>query len=385
MRVALFTETFLPRVDGITNTLCHVLPRLAERNVETLLFAPAGAPPSFAATPIVSLSGLPLPQYPEFKVIPPWAPFGKALRAFNPDLVHVLNPVTLGAGALFWAKRAGVPVVASYHTDVPGFMRRWGHHTAARLMQRYMRWLHNHADLNLAPSRFTLTALAREGYRHLALWGRGVDTTRFNPQRRSHAWRLRLSAGHPEQTLLLFVGRLSHEKRVEWVRAALDAVPGVRFAVVGDGPARAQLERTFAHTPTVFVGALRGDDLAAAYASADLFVFPSPNETLGNVVLEAMASGLPVIAPASGGLLDHARDGVNALLFPPEDRAAFVACIQRAVRGTALRAQLGAAALQHARQCTWEHSVEALISAYRSVLQVNAKGVLPHPAPQWRT
>lgn len=373
MRIALFTETFLPRVDGITNTLCHVLPRFAERRIETLLFAPAGAPASFAQTPIVGLRGVPLPQYPEFKIIPPWARFRAALRTFKPDLIHVLNPVTLGAGAIFWAKRASVPVVASYHTDVPGFMRRWGYCTAAELMRRYMRWVHNHADLNLAPSRFTLRTLQQEGYRNLALWGRGVDVQRFNPQKRSEHWRRRLSADQPEKPLLLFVGRLSYEKRVDWVRSALEALPDVRFAVVGDGPARPHLERVFAGTLTVFTGALRGDDLAAAYASADVFVFPSPNETLGNVVLEAMASGLPVVAPNAGGLLDHAQEGINALLFPPEDRSVFVMQVQRIVKNSGLRAQLSRAALLHAQQCTWERSVETLLQAYEHVLRTQAQ------------
>lgn len=381
MRIALFTETFLPRVDGVTNTLCRLLEHLALRGYETLLFAPAGAPSTYARTPIIAFDGWRFAPYPEFKLISPFAPIAKPLRAFAPDVVHVLNPITLGAAAIWHARRMGVPVVASYHTDVPGFMARWGYRTLGQLVGYYLRWVHNMADLNLCPSSVTLEALRRQGYRNLRVWGRGVDTALFNPSKRSPEVRARLSGGSPHAPLLLFVGRLSHEKRVDWIRSALDALPGARLAIVGDGPARPVLERVFAGAPVVFTGALRGEALAAAYASADVFVFPAPNETLGNVVLEAMASGLPVVAPRSGGLLDHAVHGETALLFPPEDRHAFVQAVAALVGDPDLRRRLGQAGWARVQARTWADVLDKLLEEYERVRRPGR----PRSAvsPQW--
>src|SRR5262249_28366171 len=153
-------------------------------------------------------------------------------------------------------------------------------------MEAYLRWMHNQAHLNLCPSEHTYRHLTQAGYLRLKVWSRGVDTQLFHPGQRNDAWRHRLTDGHPNATTLLFVGRLAHEKRIDWLRPVLDALPGLRLAIVGDGPARPYLQSVFADTPTVFLGALHGTELAQAYASADAFAFPSRSETFGNVVLE---------------------------------------------------------------------------------------------------
>ncbi len=368
MRIALFTETFLPRVDGVTNTLCRLLDHLARRGHTSMLFAPEGGPPYYAHTPVVGLRGWRLPLYPDFKLISPLAPIAGHLRAFKPDLVHVLNPITLGTAAIWRARAMGIPVVASYHTDVPGFMVRWGYRLPALLMARYMRWVHNQADLNLCPSLVTLEALERQGYRRLKVWGRGVDAALFHPNKRSEAWRVRLTCGQPDRPLLLFVGRLSHEKRVHWIHRVLNALPDARLAIVGDGPAREGLQRLFFDAPVVFTGVLRGEDLAAAYASADVFVFPAANETLGNVVLEAMASGLPVVAPRSGGLLDHAVHSETALLFEPEDCQSLVAAVRELVSNPARAKQMGWAGRARVESRTWTAVLDGLLDDYRALL-----------------
>ncbi|PJF48311.1 MAG: glycosyltransferase family 1 protein [Chloroflexi bacterium] len=387
MRIALFTETFLPRVDGVTNTLCRLLDHLAARGHESILFAPEGSPARYAHTPVIGLPGRRLPMYPDFKLISPLAPIAGPLRDFAPDLVHTLNPVTLGLAAIRRARAMRVPVVASYHTDAPGFMMRWGYTWPARWVARYLRWVHNQADLNLCPSSVTLEALARQGYCRLKVWGRGVDTALFNPDKRSAAWRVRLTCGQPERPLLLFVGRLSHEKRVHWIYRALQALPDVRLAIVGDGPARAALQRLFFDAPVVFTGVLRGEDLAAAYASADLFVFPAANETLGNVVLEAMASGLPVVAPRSGGLLDCAVHGETALLFEPEDCQALVAAVRALVQDPTRAKQMGQAGRARVEPRTWASVLDGLLDDYRALLApqpapVAARSPAPHRLPQ---
>jgi len=377
MRVALFTETFLPRTEGVTNTLCHVLEHLAARGHESLLFAPEGGPAQYANTPIVGLRGWKFPPYPDFKLIPPLAPIRRPLCAFKPDVVHVLNPLSLGLGAIQQSRSLGLPVVASYHTDVPGFMQRWGYQLPSRLMACYMRWLHNQADLNLCPSQVTLEALRRQGYRRLKLWSRGVDTSLFHPSRRSAEWRVRLSDNNPEQPLLLFVGRLSYEKRIHWLHAVITALPEVRVAIVGDGPARPGLQRLFFNAPVVFTGMLRGQDLAAAYASADIFVFPSANETLGNVVLEAMACGLPVVAPRAGGLLDHVVHGETGLLFEPENRDALVAAVQTLLEDPTLARGMGCAGRAWVEPRTWAAVLDGLLEDYHSLITARSAEARP--------
>ncbi len=371
MRIALFTETFLPRVDGITNTLCHLLRYLDDRAHTALLFAPAGAGERYGATPIHTFAGWRFPLYPEFQLIPPWASVEAPLRRFAPDVVHVLNPVTLGLRAIRTARQLNLPTVASYHTDVPGFMARWGFGWLSPLMEAYMRWVHNQADLNLCPSEFTLRRLQRAGYQRLEVWTRAVDTALFSPARRSATWRARLSRNMPDCTLLLFVGRLSFEKRVDWIRPALERLPQVRLAIVGDGPARAAWERHFTGLPVVFTGTLRGEALAHAYASADIFVFPAANETMGNVVLEAMASGLPVVAPHVGGFTDYATHEETALLFPAEDHQALTICIARLANDPALARRLGAAGRARMERQSWTAVFDKLMAQYERAIHLH--------------
>ncbi len=369
LRIALFTETFLPKIDGIVNTLCHLLDHLAARGHESIVFAPSGGPRYYSKSRIVGLNGVPFPLYPELKLVPPVISVLDDLRSFQPDLVHVVNPVSLGYVGLRHARRLKLPLVASYHTDVPGFAKQWGLRFCYRPLVRFFRWIHNHADLNLCPSTVTQRELMAQGYRHVQVWTRGVDSNLFDPRCRDVGWRQRLSEGEPDKTLLLYVGRLSPEKRVDWLAPVLDALPDARLAIVGDGPARSQLERQFANRAVHFTGYLSGLDLAAAYASADIFVFPSANETLGNVVLEAMASGLPVVAARSGGLLDHVVDGETGFLFEPESQDALVEAVRRLVDQPYLARAIGVKGRSHIVHQSWERVLDGLIAQYSALLE----------------
>lgn len=368
MRIALFTETFLPKIDGISHTLCRLLEHLEAGGHESLLLGPAGGPDRYAGTPIVGLPAGAFPPYRELRLVPPIFDPGDRVAAFAPDLVHVVNPVSLGVTGIRIARRMDLPLVASYHTDIPGFATRWGYGVLAGPLWRYLRWLHNRADLNLCPSRYTRQQLERNGFRRLRVWARGVDTARFGPHWRDRGWRARLSGGRDERTILLYVGRLSPEKRLDWLRPVLDAVPEARLSIVGDGPARSALEQAFAGTGTVFTGFLSGEDLSRAYASADLFVFPAANETFGNVVLEAMASGLPVVAPASGGVLDSVVDGETGLLFSPEDKVGLVRCAGRLALSPATARRLGGSGRKVAESRSWDRVFDGLLADYREVI-----------------
>jgi len=368
MRIALFTETFLPKTDGVVNTLCHVLDHLARRGHASLLFAPAGGPGRYAQTPVIGLPAVPFPLYPELKLVPPTVDVSDRLAAFGPDLIHVFNPVSLGVAGLRHARELGIPVAASYQTDLPGFAARWGLGLFSDLLWGYLRWVHDQADLNFCPSRFTLRELAQRGFRNLRVWGRGVDTERFHPCHASADWRARLTDGHPDAPLIVAVSRIAPEKRLAMLQPVIDALPSARLAVIGDGPTRWLLESQFAGTPTVFTGYLRGADLAAAYASADIFVLTGANETFGNVVLEAMASGLPVVVPDTGGQMDHVQHEVNGLIYRAEDGDALTAAVARLAADLPLARRLGAAGRAYAERQRWDVILDGLLTDWQALI-----------------
>lgn len=367
MRVAIFAETFLPKYDGITNTLCHLLEHLERRGHEGMMIAPQGAPQCYAGARICGYPGYKLPWYPDLKLVVPRKGMGREVLEFDPDVVHIASPVMLGLLGLRRARQLDAPVVASYHTDVPGYTAKYGLGIFQDPLWSYFRWLHNQADLNLCPSKYTYDELVRHGFERVGTWGRGVDTQRFSPTRRDATTRYRLSGGHSDAPLLVYVGRLAVEKRIDLLRPLLDHHPECRLAIVGSGPQQAELERLFAGTKTVFTGYLEGDDLAAAYASGDGFVFGGEHETLGNVVLEAMASGLPVLAAAIGGPLDHVRDGENGFLFPAGDPNALSERVGGLIGNPLLRRTLGEGARRYALTQTWEKIMDGLLDNYAAL------------------
>ena len=368
MRIALYTETFLPKYDGVTNTLCYLLEYLAERGHASIMFAPKGAPPRYAATQIVGLTGINFPLYPELRLVPPLVGAQDELATFRPDVVLLVNPCSLGLAGLRQGRALHVPVAASYHTDLPGYAERYGFTMLRDPLWAYLRWLHNQADLNLCPSRFTQAELQEHGFERVHVWGHGVDGERFHPRHRDCAWRERLTHGHPDAPLLLYVGRLALEKRVDWLRRVLDALPEAHLAIVGDGPTRPELETLFAGTNTTFTGYLRGSDLSQAYASADVFAFPSANETFGNVVLEAMASGLPVVVPRSGGPVDHVFEGVNGILTDPADPDDLIRGVRRLVDDPLHARRLGVGARAYAETQSWDAILDSLLDNLTSLI-----------------
>lgn len=370
LRIALFSEVFLPSVDGVVNTVCRLVRHLDRRGHRVLIFAPQGAPRRFANAPVIGLPAWPLPVYPDYHlVVPPGLDrLSPYLEAFRPDIVHVASPVWMGDLALTWANRRGVPAVAVYHTDIPGFAQRYGFGWLTEPIWWLTRRVYGKAQRNLAPTEVVRAELTARGIANVHIWGRGVDADLFAPQRRSAAMRERLSAGHPDAPLLLYTGRLAVEKRIEWLRPVLDALPQARLAIVGDGPDRPRLEKIFADAPVVFMGYLFGDELAAAYASADCFVFPSANETFGNVVLEAMAAGLPVVGVAAGGVRQLVQHGATGWLADADDPEAFVAYVRRLVEEPAVAHEMGALGREAAEQRNWDAVGDELLAHYAALI-----------------
>lgn len=361
MRVALLAESFLPHMNGVTGSVLHVLRHLAAQGHETLVIAPrAGeftADLHGARTEL--LRSVPLPSYPDVRVV-----FARAarlaaiLREFRPDVVHLASPFVLGWQGLAAADALRVPAVAVYQTDVIAYAEKYGMPQASALVGRHVSRLHRRATLTLAPSTASLQQLEGLGVDRLRRWGRGVDTERFGPERRSDAWRARVARG---QTVVGYVGRLAPEKQVADL-AALAGIEGTRLVVVGDGPARPGLEAALPEA--VFTGHLSGSALAEALASFDVFVHPGESETFGQTIQEALASGVPVVATGTGGPLDLVRSSVDGWLYRPGDLRDLRARVADLAGDDGKRRAFGAAARESVRDRTWDAVCRRLVEHY---------------------
>ncbi|MEQ9483788.1 glycosyltransferase family 4 protein [Coleofasciculus sp. F4-SAH-05] len=368
MRIALFTETFLPKVDGIVTRLRHTVDHLQRNGDQVLVICPDGGLTEHKGANIYGVSGFPLPLYPELKLALPRPAIGMALAEFKPDLIHVVNPAVLGLAGLYYAKAMQIPLVASYHTHLPQYLQHYGLGMLEPVMWELIKANHNQAQLNLCTSTAMVEELRGHGIERLDLWQRGVDTETFRPSLASTEMRSHLSQGHPESPLLLYVGRLSAEKEIDRIKPVLESIPGARLALVGDGPHRSALEKHFAGTPTHFVGYLTGEPLGSAFASADAFIFPSRTETLGLVLLEAMAAGCPVVAARSGGIPDIVTDGVNGYLFNPRDEQGAIAATQRLFQERTERETLRENARAEAERWSWSAATRQLQQYYQGVV-----------------
>ena len=369
MRIALFTETFLPKVDGIVTRLRHTIEHLERNGDRVLVVAPEGGLTEYKGAKVYGVPGMPLPLYPELKLALPPIGTKNEIEAFKPDLIHVVNPAFLGMSGIYYAKTLKVPLIASYHTHLPQYLQHYGLGALEGVLWEILKATHNQAELNLCTSSAMVTELRNHGIERVDLWQRGVDTEMFQPHLASAQMRSRLSQGNPDSPLLLYVGRVSAEKQIDQIKPVLEAIPEARLAIVGDGPNREALEAHFAGTNTHFVGYLQGLELASAYASADAFIFPSRTETLGLVLLEAMAAGCPVVAARSGGIPDIVTDGVNGYLFEPSDRDGAITATKKLLGAKTIREELRTNARAEAERWGWAAATRHLQSYYSRVFE----------------
>ena len=374
MRVAIITETFLPKVDGIVKVTCLLLDHLSNRGIDALVIAPRyGESPSYHDVPIRSLPSLAFPLYPEARLGFATLSLYRDLADFQPDVAHLFHPVMTGIPTMAMLKWMEVPTVTSFHLDYArlanqfrlgaldlGFTRP--------LIDELTKTIFNWSDISLAPSKLVQRQMRRLGIENVGWWRRGVDADAFNPAYRSQQMRLEMTAGNPEDTVLIYVGRLSDEKQIEHIRPTLESLPNTRLVLVGDGPARPRLERDFADLPVTFMGYLRGERLSRAYASADIFVFPSRLETFGLVVIEAMAAGLPVVASRVGGVDDIVRDGINGYTFYSGDTAALREGVRKIASSRENMRWMGTQARAYAETQSWDVIMDEVIEIYASLI-----------------
>ncbi|MFD7277980.1 glycosyltransferase family 4 protein [Streptomyces sp. NPDC059862] len=375
MRVVIVTESFPPDVNGVAHCALQTARHLVDRGHAPLVVAPAPAPGSKAAAalapcPVVHVPSLPLPGYPQVRVALPSRRLAAALLAHQADIVHLASPFILGVRGMAAAARLGLPAVAVYQTDLAGYARTYVGAGEAAAWRR-IRSVHAAADRTLAPSSASQADLEAHGVPRVHLWRRGVDTVRFRPDLRDDALRRELA---PNGELIVgYVGRLAPEKHIELL-SGVCGLPGVRVVIVGDGPSGPGLAEAL--PGAVFLGRRGGDDLARIFASLDIFAHTGPFETFCQTVQEAMASGVPVVAPAAGGPLDLVDHGRTGLLVPPRDADAVTEAVRTLAADQGLRTAYGAAARATVEGRTWAAIGDQLIAHYDAVLQARRLAVV---------
>jgi phosphatidylinositol alpha 1,6-mannosyltransferase len=369
MRIALVTESFLPDVNGVAHSVVRTAEHLLARGHEPLVIAPQ--PPQRVHVdvpyPVVRISSLPMPGYPQIRLGLPTRALNSALRQHGTEVVHLASPFFLGAWGAAAAKTQKLPTVAVYQTDVAAYARLYHLGMTEGAAWAWIRKVHNSAARTLVPSSESAAALATHGVQRVHLWRRGVDDERFNPRHRSEGIRRALAPNG--EVLVGFVGRLAVEKQVDLL-AETSRLPGVRLVIVGDGPAAPNLRKALPEA--TFLGVRGGAQLARIYASLDVFVHTGPYETFGQAVQEAMASGVPVVAPAAGGPLDLVQDSRTGYLVPPFEAAGFTEAVETLARDPERRAMFGVAGRAAIAGRTWSAVGDELIAHYRAALGMSA-------------
>ncbi|QLQ04467.1 MAG: glycosyltransferase family 1 protein [Thiobacillus sp.] len=378
LRIAVVTETYPPEVNGVAMTLGRLVNGLQVRNHQVQLIRPrqhSDDQPQPTATLSEHLQrGIALPRYEGLKMgLPAKAALTRLWTRQRPDVVQIATEGPLGWSALAAANKLRLPVASDFHTNFHSYSSHYGFGLLRRAIVAYLRKFHNKAAVTLVPTEGIRRELLAHGYENIEIIGRGVDTQLFHPGRRDAALRAQWGVGENE-TAVLYVGRLAAEKNLSLVFSAFDAMhqahPATRLVLVGDGPERAgwQAKRPDA----IFCGTQVGEALAAHYASGDVFLFPSLTETWGNVTIEAMASGLAVVAYDCAAAEEIIRHGENGLKVAPEDQAAFIAQAASLAPDVARQRRLGTAAAARAAQLSWD----AIIDSFERVLLR-----LAHPEP----
>lgn len=358
MRILIASDSFPPKIDGVADTSAIVARKLAARGHYVRVVAPAPGPDSGDGYRIIRLKSVPFPIYPEFRVA---LELDRVVRLSRKpwDGAIVLTPGPIGATALAALPRS-TKALNVYTTDIPDYLKTYSLNRFVGPTDQCMRTMAKKAFKTLCPTRHVEADLRSRGYVRTEVWGRGADTDLFNPGRRSEAMRERLAGCRPDMPIALYVGRLAREKRVQELRDVVPALPGVRFAFVGDGPERTSLEALFSGLPVVFTGYLRGEELATAFASADFFVFPSASETFGQVAVQAMASGLVSLVARGSATAELVPEGTCGIHIDPSRPEQMIDAIKGLLADESRAHLMARASVEHASRFSWDALVSRL-------------------------
>ncbi|KAK8563863.1 hypothetical protein V6N12_035999 [Hibiscus sabdariffa] len=368
-RIALFVEPSpFSYVSGYKNRFQNFIRYLREMGDEVMVVTThEGVPQEFYGAQLIGSRSFPCPWYQNVPLSLALSPrIISAVSQFKPDIIHASSPGIMVFGALAIAKLLSVPIVMSYHTHVPVYIPRYTFSWLVKPMWWVLKFLHRAADLTLVPSAAIARDLQAEkvtAANRIRLWNKGVDSESFHPRYRSHEMRLRLSNGEPEKPLVIHVGRIGVEKSLDFLKSVMDRLPEARIAFIGDGPYREELEKLFRGMPAVFTGMLQGEELSQAYASGDVFVMPSESETLGQVVSEAMSSGIPVVGARAGGVPDIIpadQEGKTGFLFTPGDIEDCMSKLLPLLHNKELRETIGQAAREEMEKYDWKEATRTI-------------------------
>ncbi|GAA5800280.1 hypothetical protein EDC94DRAFT_607226 [Helicostylum pulchrum] len=378
MRIAIITENFLPKVDGVTRTLARLLEHLQLTSHQVLLLGPETRLKRYAGAQLIGTFGVPFFAYPELK-LNFWRPqFTQELVEFQPDVIHLVDPVFLGAVGLavirYYLPRTAI--VSSYHTNLAVYCDHFGYGFLTSLMWRWNLFCHSFSHTIACPSPSTLSILHEHGFQNINVWPRGVDISLFSSAQRSDNLRSRWAdLSDSNKSIILYVGRVSYEKNIKLVIEAYRAMDHTHchLVIVGHGPAFDEIQSLCSSKciPVTFTGYLQGEDLSQAYASADIFAFPSTTETFGQVVLEAMASGLPVVGVEAEGVKDlvcHQRTGLLldvVGLSVDEQIIAYRELLVRLVTHKNVCDEMGQEAMRKAKRYTWYEAMHCMVKIYQ--------------------
>jgi phosphatidylinositol alpha 1,6-mannosyltransferase len=363
MKIAIVAESFLPAINGVTNSILRVIEHMTARGHEVTVIAPSPGVTAYGKARIIRVPSFGFPRYPELRIGHSRDFVREVLREIKPDVVHLGSPAVLGAASLSAAQELGIPSVAIYQTDLAGFASRYHLGLAGRSIWRYIANIHRRADLTLAPSTAAVWDLRERGVNNVVRWMRGVDLERFNPSFRDEE--LRRSIAPDGQLIVGFVGRLAREKQIERLKG-LCRMPHVKVVIVGDGPMKAKLKKEL--KGAIFTGFKSGEELSKLYASFDVFVHTGQDETFCQAVQEALASGVPVVAPASGGPLDLVQHGHNGFLWTETSRYSLVGAVAELAKYPVKRERLAANARPSVEVRPWCGVMDELEGHYRSVI-----------------
>lgn len=370
MRVAHFAGTMQPGHDGVTRVLYRMTSALMGAGVDHVFVSPIVPPVAGRVAPMIEVPSVAFPLYTDYRLATPGSRyFAEQVRDFRPDILHIHSPCSLGYAAVRFGKKHNIPVVATYHTHFASYAKYYNIPMLEPFGWSYLRHLYDGCDRIFIPSMPILDELWAQGFRRLQHLPHGVDATVFNPGYRSYPWRI--AHGIPaDKKMLLFAGRLVWEKDLRTLAATYDHVTRQRqdcvFVIAGEGPIRQELHGMM--PGAVFLGQLGGTDLSHAYASADLFVFPSTTETFGNVIIEAMASGTVPVCAREGGAAGVVQHNVTGVLTTPRDPADIAKAVSELLHAPARRERMALQGLEFARRQSWQHIFQRMIDAYQEVI-----------------
>jgi len=371
MKIAIFTDTFYPDINGVAKTLKRLTNYLEDQGIAFKIFAPDSYSNEYHSTNIHLFKSRSFFLYPECRLaFPNLLHIKSELKTFSPDLIHVATPFNIGLCGVYFAKKLNIPLVGSYHTNFEDYLHYYHLHFLSKFHWNYMHWFHQTCRKLFVPSLETHLQLKHHGFSNLEIWPRGVDCQLYHPHYDKNTVHNLYSI--KERYLLTYVGRLAPEKDIKTLMSVAKSIPAelnvkLHWLIVGDGPLRKELEAQAAENMT-FTGFLNEKSLAEVYSASDLFVFPSPTETFGNVVLESLASGTPVIGAKAGGVKNIIKAGVTGYLCRPGNVQEFSDAIIKILCNDGLREQMARAGRDYALTQRWDRIFEVLIWHYTNVI-----------------